>query len=250
MAHIVLQVEETDEFMINIGYNPGYKIIIQTYGRKIGAAGGYKFNPYYGENVQKVSQKIDCNESDVLGFYLDNIDDIYELPLELNTKEFWNVLISSKEKEAALNFRDSLMDDYGIDESNANYYYKILHSSEMQFQTISEEISFFQDTLSKLNTEDDWVKDLNSYFEREKKIFQKSDDTILEKDINFAIINKQTLELVENKWSTNRKGLIADYLWCPCPVLPGDLWEELKGKNEELRFRRIFDLNESLINQG
>lgn len=89
---IVLQVEEYDVFLLKAGLNVGYKIIVNAQHKFVGAAGGNSFNPYYGERVRKVSGKIDSTEADVLGFYLTNINDIYDMPEELYTEEFWDVV--------------------------------------------------------------------------------------------------------------------------------------------------------------
>jgi hypothetical protein len=89
---IVLQVEETDKFLIQSGLNVGYKIIVQAYPKYVGAAGGNNFNPYYNKRVRNISKILDSTEADVLGFYLNNINDIYEIPEELYTEEFWNVV--------------------------------------------------------------------------------------------------------------------------------------------------------------
>jgi hypothetical protein len=119
VKHIVLQVEPSDTFLTEENFNPGYKFIITAQYKQVGAAGGHSFNPYYGERVRKVSRAIDATESDVLGFYLTQIKDIYDIPQELYTDTFWGVVRTDgygKEGD-----REELYSDSGS-------YYKVLHT--------------------------------------------------------------------------------------------------------------------------
>jgi hypothetical protein len=97
VGFIVLQVEETDKFLVEKNFNPGYKFVIQACYNHVGAAGGHTFIPSYGEGIQKKSRKIETNEADVFGVYLSNIKDIYDIPDELDTKNFWGIMNTKRE---------------------------------------------------------------------------------------------------------------------------------------------------------
>lgn len=99
VKYIVLEVEENDKFLTEANFNPGYKFIIQALYHHVGAAGGHEFNPYYGERVRKISRKIESTEADVLGFYLQNVNDIYDIPDTLYTEKIWNVVRTDHDHE-------------------------------------------------------------------------------------------------------------------------------------------------------
>lgn len=89
---IILEVEEQDMFLKKAGFSKGYKFLVQAINHRVGGAGGLFFNPYYGERTREMSKKIDTTEADVLGFYLKSVKDIYDIPEELYTENFWNVV--------------------------------------------------------------------------------------------------------------------------------------------------------------
>lgn len=112
---IVLQVEETDKKLLDVGLNVGYKIIINASNKMVGAAGGNEFIPSHGSRTRKVSKKIDTTEADVLGFYLTSVKNIYDIPDELDTESFWDIVLT-----------DCNNDDQ-IDDFTNDYYYKVLY---------------------------------------------------------------------------------------------------------------------------
>lgn len=112
---IVLQVEETDKKLLDAGLNVGYKIIINARHKMVGAAGGNEFIPSHGSRTRKVSKKIDTTEADVLGFYLTSVKNIYDIPDELDTESFWDIV-----------FTDWNIDDQ-IDDFTNDGYYKVLY---------------------------------------------------------------------------------------------------------------------------
>lgn len=112
---IVLQVEETDKKLLDAGLNVGYKIIINARHKMVGAAGGNEFIPSHGSRTRKVSMKIDTTEADVLGFYLTSVKNIYDIPDELDTESFWDIVIT-----------DLYLDDQ-IDDFTNDGYYKVLY---------------------------------------------------------------------------------------------------------------------------
>lgn len=115
---IVLQVEETDKKLLDAGLNIGYKIIINARHKMVGAAGGNEFIPSHGSRTRKVSKKIDTTEADVLGFYLTSVKNIYDIPDELDTESFWDIVFTDWDK-------DGQIDDFTND-----CYYKVLYDGQ------------------------------------------------------------------------------------------------------------------------
>lgn len=115
---IVLQVEETDKKLLDAGLNIGYKIIINARHKMVGAAGGNEFIPSHGSKTRKVSKKIDTTEADVLGFYLTSVKNIYDIPDELDTESFWDIVFTDWDK-------DGQIDDFTND-----CYYKVLYDGQ------------------------------------------------------------------------------------------------------------------------
>lgn len=115
---IVLQVEETDKKLLDVGLNVGYKIIINARHKMVGAAGGNEFIPSHGSRTRKVSKKIDTTEADVLGFYLTSVKNIYDIPDELDTESFWDIVLTDWNK-------DNQIDDFTND-----FYYKVLYDGQ------------------------------------------------------------------------------------------------------------------------
>jgi hypothetical protein len=237
VKHIVLQVEPSDTFLTEENFNPGYKFIITAQYKQVGAAGGHSFNPYYGERVRKVSRAIDATESDVLGFYLTQIKDIYDIPQELYTDTFWGVVRTDgygKERD-----REDLYSD-------SDSYYKVLHTGIYNSDELHDIMLDAADGLpgelgenlkkSMIETRDH-LRWLDKLSENESKSAKEK------KSIRFAIIDKKSLECVSDKWSTSAQRIVADYLWCPCDELPEALWEQVCTKNE-FGFERIYKTSE------
>ncbi|MBV7271638.1 hypothetical protein JMF89_04080 [Clostridiaceae bacterium UIB06] len=182
MKYIVLEVEKNDKFLLEAGFDPGYKFIIQAVYDRVGAAGGHEFNPYYGERVRKISHKINSTEADVLGFYLQNVDNIYDIPNTLYTENIWNVVRTDGYCEED--------DDY-----DAENCYKVLLAS---------------------------LLDTN-----------KASDCLF--------IDKETLEVVSGTLYDHERS-ITKYLWSSCEELPDELLEEVKEKNSNHYFGKVYNL--------
>ncbi|GGH10091.1 hypothetical protein [Paenibacillus segetis] len=235
VKHIVLQVEESDTFLTDANFNPGYKIIISAVYHHVGAAGGHNFNPYHGNRVTDLSSKIDFTESDVLGFYLNKVKDIHEMPEELYTDSFWNVVRT-----------DSYGEIHRVFDDDWNSYYKVLHTNKFSFEELRAKLSSIN---TKSNLFEESGIDIESFFDKQQEWMNRLDKTSgrtnNKKNINYAIIDKQSLEICSDTWSTSSQRTIADYLWCPCDELPEFLWEQVQNKNE-MSLNRIFRLNEDI----
>lgn len=238
VKHIVLQVEESDTFLTEANFNPGYKMIISAVYHHVGAAGGHDFNPYHGNRVREISRKIDYTESDVLGFYLNKVKDIHEMPEELYTDSFWNVVRTDSSAEKHREFEDDW-----------NSYYKVLHTSKFSFEELRAQLSSLN-TKSKLFEESEIdieaiLDNQQEWMKRLDRISGRADNKVNKKTISFAIIDKKSLDICNDTWSTSSESTIADYLWCPCDELPNFLWEQVQDKNE-LSLDRIYKLNENI----
>ena len=238
---IILQVEETDTFLTSANFNPGYKFIVEASYKRVGAAGGHEFNPYYGNRVREVSKKIDSTEADVLGFCLGNVDDIYDIPDELYTKPFWNVVRTD-------NYRDK--DGYIDDDSYENCYKAIITTGTT---TIEETINRSRkaiELMPEIYTENqdvqlsDLCKSIDK-FERECKRLD-ADFNKETKYLKLIFIDKETLEIVGGKSSSYQQGIVSNYLWLPYEELPLNLWSEVKENNEDYYFYRIYRLEEDI----
>lgn len=239
VPHIILQVEEKDEFLTKNDFNPGYKIVISAIKGLVGAAGGHTFNPYhYKESVQKRSRKIDFNESDVLGFYLSHINDIYDVPTELYTEEFWSVLTTSRERYG--DFYSELSDEYGINECNYGNYYKLLVQDTLQCSTLGDAFQNIEELFdgeSSGNLLGDSSKGLLEHIQKLKLDFEDDLDKPQSKRIEFLIIDKETMKIEDVRWSSDSERTVADYLWCPLDELPDTLWNEINDEEDKLLFR-------------
>lgn len=238
VKHIILQVEESDTFLTEENFNPGYKFIISAVYHGVGAAGGHDFNPYHGNRVRDISQKIDYTESDVLGFYLQKVKNIYDIPEELHTNSFWDVVRT---------------DGYGDRDKelyeNNDMYYKVLHTSIYDLKELYTKLLDMQNEKGGLLKEkgidlEAIINEHEKWDERLNIIYKKTgNNSETRKSIKFAIINKESLVIVNDKWSTSNDGIIADYLWCPYEELPDYLWGKVQEKNE-ISLDRIYKLNE------
>lgn len=210
VGYIILQVEKSDDFLIKKNFNPGYKFVIQALYNRVGAAGGHKFIPAYGESIQKKSQKINTVEGDVLGFYLSEVNDIYDIPDELSTEDFWGIINTNIDN-------NSYDEEYPFEE-----YYKVLYKV----------------TIPSLNNLKNMLDQQMDNFEEIDKIIKKTGNFIgLDKEftrIISVLINKSSLRVESYHWSTSDKTTISDYLWDPHDALPTDKWKEVKEKNNSL----------------
>lgn len=245
VPHIILQVEEKDDFLTKNDFNPGYKIVIRATKGLVGAAGGHTFNPYYyEESVQKRSRKIDSNESDVLGFYLSHINDIYDVPTELYTEEFWSVLTTSRERYG--DFYSELSDEYGICEYNYKDYYKLLVQDTLFCGTIGDAFQHIEELLGDVEQSKSLLGDSSSGFleliQKSKLDFEDELDKQVSKRIEFLIIDKETMKIEDVRWSSNSESTVADYLWCPLDELPDILWDDINDEEGKLTYReKVYD---------
>lgn len=228
IGFIVLQVEETDTFLVEKNFNPGYKFVIQAFYNRVGAAGGHTFIPSYGEGIQKRSRKIDTNEADVFGLYLSNTNDIYDIPDDLYTKNFWRILSTKREDDN---------DDEAID-CPCDEYYKVAFKRRLEsFNQLSslfekdnallieifgeEHMNALQTTTSKIR--DDMIRMGVDLDEESIRVY-------------FGYVNKKTLEMkkVYSQLGTkSNEGVINKYLWIPNDEMPRELWDDVKRMNEE-----------------
>lgn len=229
---IILQVEESDKFLTESYFNPGYKFIIQAIYNKVGAVGGHEFNPYYGSKVRDISQKIDTTEADVLGFYLQNVNDVNEIPDELYTENIWKVLYtaadSDKEEEYFSEdcFKVLLINKYeNLREIHDNLLAAI-SAIEKPGRTIDTDYS-----------------DIKKMIEHNNKIFSDKLDEP-SRDIYFLIIDKKTLKVIDYYRNyTEPNEAIAKYLWNVSEELPDRLLDEVIQVNENYYNLRLFNFN-------
>ncbi|EDT74244.1 hypothetical protein [Clostridium butyricum] len=241
---IVLEVDQNDKLLLENGFKEKYRFIVQAINHRVGAAGGYSFDPYRDERVRKISNKINTTEADVLGFYLSNVDDIYNIPNELFTENFWGVVRTdgySEERES-----DS---EYEI---NSETCYKVLIESEPII--IEEQINDIEDILNKgtvfnsIDYKNLFEKILKEY--EEEKTYNNargitSNTPIRSERISIDLIDKKTLERITSEES-NKESIIAKYLWLPQDVLPEELWSEVKDKNEDYSIKRIYKFDKNI----
>lgn len=242
VKHIILQVEESDTFLTEENFNSGYKFVIQAVYHQVGAAGGHDFNPYHGNRVRDLSTKIDSTESDVLGFYLGKIKDIYDIPQDLYTDSFWNVVRTDGYSRSNKDYYD-----------DCDSYYKVLHTSIYSYDELCEKLLEIKNSkdefFDKLDIDIDLILKRNQeHFDRLDEITRKFGATPKKpsKSIRFAIIDKESLEIVNDTWSTSAQSTIADYLWCPCDEIPDSLWQKVIDKND-LGAERIYKINEEIM---
>ncbi len=238
---IVLQVEESDTFLTQANFNPGYKFIIQAWYNRVGAAGGHSFNPYYyNERARDQSQKIDTAEADVLGFYLGNIRNIHDIPENLYTEKFWDAIWTS---------HSSRKDKYEGDED----YYKLLLTSGLTsaammleqldvavncIQTEETPLSLSQNTL-------EWMEDLAAANDHIRKQYERMGFDIheMEQRIRCIVIDKENLSIKDDYWSTNNNSTIANYLWLPFDEMPSNMFQAFVGTHDDYRGLQILDLS-------
>lgn len=134
IKYIVLQVEDSDEFLLKAGFDSGYKFIVQAHRRRVGAVGVGDFDPYDDRRARDKSWKLNETEADVLYFYLQNVENIYEIPDKLFTEKIWKVVRT---------------DGYGVidEEYDVNNCYKVLLSYSFDCDKIDKCIIIDKDTL-------------------------------------------------------------------------------------------------------
>lgn len=227
IGFIVLQVEETDKFLIEHNFNPGYKFVIQAWYNHVGAAGGHTFIPSYGEGIQEKSRKIETNEADVFGLYLSNIKDIYDIPDKLDTKNFWGIMntkIDDNKEDKEL--------EYPCDE-----YYKVAykkHIKSFNFMTsLFENLNELNDIFS--NEQILEIRESNSKLRR-SMVKMGADLDQESYQVYYGYVNKKSMEFKGVYWqigTNSNEDIINKYLWIPNDEMPKELWDEVKDINEE-----------------
>ncbi len=220
IGFIVLQVEETDEFLIKKNFNPGYKFVIQAWYNHVGAAGGHTFIPDHGEGIQKKSRKIETNEADVFGLYLSNVEDIYDIPGELYTENYWGIMNTKTDYYEVV--------DYPPDE-----YYKILYkrriwSINKLTSKINENDEFKTESLNKINFESMNKKFKNDMLQMGADLNQESTK------VYCGYVNKNNLKLQEvcSLLGSDKGNIVNKYLWIPNDEMPNELWNKVKNVNK------------------
>jgi hypothetical protein len=114
IKYVLLQVEKGDEnFFRAKGIQAGYIIVIQILSGEIGASGGYKFIPEYGESISDRSAKIEnSGTTNALSLLLNSVEDIKMLPSSINVNDLRESWLSLKNKYITIkNSIDKLIDD-------------------------------------------------------------------------------------------------------------------------------------------
>lgn len=227
IGFIVLQVEETDKFLVEKNFNPGYKFVIQAWYNHVGAAGGHTFIPDHMEGIQEKSKKIETNEADVFGLYLSNINDIYDIPDELYTKNFWGIMNTKR--------------DYEEDEETVypcDEYYKVAY--KYKTMSFNEMISLFQepdDLIREIIGDENIDAIQNSNRKLQNKMFQMGANLDQESiRVYYGYVNKKSLELKGVYWqigTNSNEDVINKYLWIPNDEMPNEIWNEVKRVNED-----------------
>lgn len=239
VKHIVLQIEETDTFITSSGIDPGYKILIDCTKHRISATGGHTFNPYHGESALKKSRKMDANESDILGFYVGNVKDIDLLPDEIDYDMFNDLVFTSYrgEDETPRSFAEEIENLYSLKNKldHDKKYLKVIYGNKQKYNSVREmfdEVKMAIDKLSTMNNDD--VPEIKALINSGEHFFDEKG--FLEKkpkvQVNFGIVESESLLQIHDFWSTNSKSIVADYIWCRFDALPQEKWTEFSKKND------------------
>lgn len=228
IGFIVLQVEETDKFLVEKNFNPGYKFIIQARYNHVGAAGGHTFIPSYRESVQDKSRKIETIEADVFGLYLSNVKDIYDIPDELDTQKFWGIVNTKSDCEEA-----EVEIEYPCDEYFKVAYKRRSLSFNYMISLFEKPDDFLYECLSI-----EQIEDLqNSNRKLQNKMIQMGADLDQESlRVYYGYVNRRSLELKGVYWqigTNSNESVINKYLWIPNDEMPKELWDEVKRVNVE-----------------
>ncbi|WP_156487430.1 hypothetical protein [Neobacillus novalis] len=221
IRYIILQVEETDTIFHGSYYKPGYKIIIECAGTGLAASGGYEFNPFFGTSVTNRSMKITSNEANVLGFHIQNVIDIEELPDEMDVDKFWNLVYSSaaRPRSDVKEWIEQAIEDGTLIEGRT--YLKVLFQQDSKVDMDDEINKLLNSDLTIAPHISNSLKTMKSFFSK-----QEDRDPIYQ----FGIIDSETKEILMQK-STTGKSIIADYLWCVFDPIPPEHWDIIKEKN-------------------
>lgn len=220
---IILQVEECDTFLTEANFNPGYKFVIQAYYHKVGAAGGHRFIPHYHESVQEISQKLNTVESDVLGFYLSYVNDIYDLPEDLYTDNFWDIIYTVPETNSQKEF------------DSEDYYKALIQQRLPSFNRMYEILaSVSPDIGDPILGNDSAHAELMATTDRIADKLKKSGHNLDEERLQLSIlfIHKQSLKIEYAHYiiDSSDKSIIAQYLWLPNEAIAPNFWKMVQER--------------------
>lgn len=141
--YIIMQVEDCDmHFFSKIGIGSGYKIVCELVGGRVGAAVGNKFIPEYIESsIPDRSRKIEPTlTAKMLGLYLNNADNIRDLPDEIDLEKLNNVWMECSNQYNTIKSDLEKLYDEKILVENINYR-KVLYKTNygsVKFSIIDE----------------------------------------------------------------------------------------------------------------
>lgn len=219
VGFIILQVEECDTFLTEANFHPGYKFIIQASYHNVGAAGGYRFIPHYHESARETSQKLNTVESDLLGFYLSYVDDIYDLPEDLYTDNSWDTIYTVPK-------------DHGRKGFDSEHYYKALILQHLpDFNRMYEALASVEPDLrdSVFGSETahaEFMEMTDRMADSLKEWGHNPDEERVRLIILF--IRKDSLKIEHADYvisHSDGKSIIAKYLWLPNEAISQDCWK-------------------------
>ncbi|MGO4500488.1 hypothetical protein AB4114_31955 [Paenibacillus sp. 2RAB27] len=228
IGFIVLQVEDTDKFLTEKNFNPGYKFVIQAWYSHVGAAGGHTFIPSHREGIQEKSRKIDTNEADVFGLYLSNIKDIYDIPDDLYTKNFWGIMNTKREDD---------QEDEELECPSDEYYKVAFKRQSKSFNQMASLLEKQNDFRNEIFSYEELNDLQNIISESRNKMIQMGADLNQESlQVYYGFVHKKTLELKNVYWALGTDGnerVIDKYLWTLNDEMPREIWDDVKRTNED-----------------
>lgn len=275
IPYIILEVEESDKLLRELYFEPGYRFVIQAVNHHVGAAGGCHFKLEYGMGVQEVSRKIQYNEADVLGNYLEDVKDIYDVPECLYTEKIWDVLwypelINRREEWYENTDLESCYKIFieTVPESIFETYQKIKEAKEglkeLEINNINSTYDeFLIEKESKIddidNTYDEGLiekeietNDIGDTYDKFLTMMEGTTEKL--KNVGFdtnekyknhvvLLVDKETLKIVNSHSTLSQyEEDYAEYLWLPCEEISNEDWEKVKicnyDENDEFPYRR------------
>lgn len=235
VKHIILQVEETDTFIIQGGIDPGYKIIIDCTKHRVAAAGGHNFNPFYNESARDVSCKLTSNESDLLGVYLSYCNDIDDMPDQIDVDKFWDIIYASSHNKNTYNINRKIekLYDEGILKEERKYY-KVLYKNQEKYNSYQEYAEELKNALNEVIQSEESSSELKEALPAVLKDVKwiENQEGKPETHYTYAIVDAENLEQLEAFYSIPSDYTLADYVWCRFEILPISLWNEFANKND------------------
>lgn len=104
--------------------------------------------------------------------------------------------------------------------------------------TLNKRFGDMKELLECLDEKDDESlrEEIKEQITKDRVTYKKYLDIKLEKRLEFIIIEKKTMRIIDQIWSTNNESTVVDYLWCPFDVLPNEKWTDIIDEENELRF--------------